>query len=147
RAIRQAIGPDLPLRTVPGGYVLEIAPEDCDVTEFERRADAGTAALRAGDPAAARRELAAALALWRGPALAELADEPSARPEAARLEELRLSALEARIDADLALGRHAGLPGELAPLVAEHPYRERLRAQLMLALYRAGRQADALAEY
>ncbi len=147
RAIRQAIGPDLPLRTVPGGYVLDVAPEACDVTEFERGAAAGAAALRAGDPPVARRELTTALGLWRGPALAELSDEPFARPEATRLEELRLSALEARIEADLALGRHAELPGELGPLVAEHPYRERLRSQLMLALYRAGRQADALAEY
>ena len=147
RALRQALGPELPLRTVPGGYVLEIAAEACDVTAFEQRAAAGAAALRAGDPETARRELAAALSLWRGPALGELADAPSARPEAARLEDLRLSAVEARIDADLALGRHADLPGELAALIAEHPYREGLRGQLMLALYRCGRQADALAEY
>ncbi|MDA0158838.1 AAA family ATPase [Solirubrobacter ginsenosidimutans] len=147
RALRQALGSELPLRTVPGGYVLEIAAEACDVSEFEQRAAAGAAALRAGDPETARRELVAALSLWRGPALGELADEPSARPEAARLEDLRSSTVEARIDADLALGRHADLPGELAALIAEHPYRERLRGQLMLALYRCGRQADALAEY
>src|SRR3954470_23177272 len=114
RALRQALGPELPLRTVPGGYVLEIAAEACDVTEFERRAAAGAGALRAGDPETARRELTAALGLWRGAALAELADQPFARLETTRLEDLRLSALEARVDADLALGRHAGLPGELA---------------------------------
>ena len=88
-----------------------------------------------------------ALGLWRGPVLADLADYAFTRPEAARLEELRLAAVEARIDADLALGRHDALTGELEQLAGEHPLRERLHGQLMLALYRCGRQADALAAY
>ena len=88
-----------------------------------------------------------ALALWRGPALADLDGEPFAAAAAGRLEELRLGVLEERIDADLALGRHGEVVPELEALVAEHPYRERFRAQLMLALYRSGRQADALAAY
>src|SRR5207248_10357834 len=87
------------------------------------------------------------LALWRGQALADFAYEPFAQGEPARLEEERLAALENRIDADLALGRDAALVGELDTLVREHPLRERLHAQLMLALYRSGRQADALAAY
>ena len=91
--------------------------------------------------------LAEALALWRGPALADLDDEQFARLEAARLDELRVVALEERIDAELALGRHAALVGELEALVAAHPLRERLRGQLMLALYRCGRQAEALEVY
>ena len=91
--------------------------------------------------------LRAALALWRGPALADLVYEPFARPRRERLEELRLVALEDRIDADLALGRNGALVGELRELVAEHPLRERLRAQLMAALYRSGRQAEALEVY
>ena len=90
---------------------------------------------------------AQALGLWRGGVLADLADYAFTRPEAARLEELRLAAVEARIDADLALGRHDALTAELEQLVAEHPLRERLHGQLMLALYRCGRQADALAAY
>ena len=90
---------------------------------------------------------AQALGLWRSEVLADLADYAFTRPEAARLEELRLAAVEARIDADLALGRHDALTAELEQLVAEHPLRERLHGQLMLALYRGGRQADALAAY
>ena len=92
-------------------------------------------------------KLREALALWRGPPLADLAFESFAQPAIARLEELRLVAIEKRIDADLALGRHAEVVAELEALVAEHPLRERVRAQLMLALYRCGRQADALAVY
>ena len=96
------------------------------------------------DPERAAEKLREALALWRGPPLADLAYEPFAQAEIARLEELRLAALEQRIDAELAIGRHAELAGELEALVAEHPLRERLRGQLMLALYRSGRQAEAL---
>ena len=88
-----------------------------------------------------------ALAIWRGPPLADLAYEPFAQTEIARLEELRLAALDRRIDADLASGRHADLVGELQALVAEHPLRERLRCQLMTALYRSARQAEALDVY
>ena len=101
----------------------------------------------APSPARASSLLREALALWRGPPLAEFGEEPFARVEAGRLEELRLAALEERIEADLALGRHAELVGELEVLIAEHPQRERLRGQLMLALYRSGRQADALEAY
>src|SRR2546423_348303 len=100
-----------------------------------------------GDADTAGETLRAALALWRGPALADLAWEPFAQAEVVRLEELRLAALEDRIDADLARGRHGQVVAELEQLVAEHPLRERLRGQLMLALYRGGRQADALAVY
>ena len=100
-----------------------------------------------GDPAERSARLREALSLWRGEPLPELQGEPFAEREIARLEELRLAALEDRIDADLALGRHHELVPELEPLVAEHPFRERLRGQLMLALYRCGRQADALHAY
>ena len=107
----------------------------------------GSLLLAEGAAEEARRVLGEALALWRGPALADFRYESFARVEAARLEDLRLAALEERVEADLALGRHAELVGELEGLIVEHPYRERLRGQLMLALYRSGRQADALAAY
>ena len=122
--------------TRPPGYMILVRPGELDLERFE--------ALLAQDDAGAVRE---ALALWRGPALADLAFEPFALAEAARLEELRLAALERRVELDLADGRGAELVGELEGLVAEHPLRERLRGQLMLALYRSGRQADALAAY
>ena len=93
------------------------------------------------------RRLREALALWRGPPLAEVASAPFAPAEIARLEEQRLAALELRVEADLAAGRHAELVGELQQLTSQHPWRERLHAQLMLALYRSGRQADALEAY
>ena len=102
---------------------------------------------RAAEPEDAAEKLREALALWRGPALADLAYQPFAQAEIARLGELRLAALEQRIDADLATGRHAELVGELEGLVNEHPLRERLRRHLMLALYRSGRQAEALESY
>ena len=110
-------------------------------------AQEGRAALEGGDPAAAEGALREALALWRGPALSDFLYEPFAQTEIARLEELRTVTLEERIEADLALGRHAELVSELEALVAAQPLRERPRAQLMLALYRSGRQADALAAY
>ena len=138
--------PEGALRTHAGGYSLEIDPEMLDLARFERLAGEGRAALAAGDPATAAERLAAALALWRGPALAEF-DEAFAEREGARLEALRLSALEDRIEADLALGRHAAAAAELDRLVHEHPERERMRGQHMLALYRSGRQTDALASY
>ena len=114
---------------------------------FEDGFTAGRAAAEAGRYADAAQTLRQALGLWRGPVLADLADYAFTRPEAARLEELRLAALEARIDADLALGRHDALTAELEQLAGEHPLRERLHGQLMLALYRSGRQAGALAAY
>jgi DNA-binding SARP family transcriptional activator len=134
------------LRTHAGGYSLEVDPETLDLARFERLAGEGRAALAAGDPATAAARLTDALALWRGPALAEF-DEAFAGREGARLEALRLSALEDRVEADLALGRHAAAAAELDRLVHEHPGRERLRGQHMLALYRSGRQIDALASY
>ncbi len=132
------------LRTEQGGYVLRVAPGELDADRFEALAAQGRAALDAGDPAAAAERLREALALWRGPPLPDLAYEAVAQPEIARLEDERLAALEDRIEADLALGGGADLVGELEAEIARHPLRERLRAQLMLALYHAGRQADAL---
>ena len=140
--LRRELGPDH-LTTRSPGYVLHVAPDELDVAVFERlRAEA-----RRADPQRAAEKLRSALALWRGPALADLAYEPFAQTEIARLEELRLATLEERIDADLACGRHADLVGELEALAAAHPLRERLRAQLMLAFYRSGRQAEALHVY
>jgi DNA-binding SARP family transcriptional activator len=131
------------LTTGPGGYVLHIGPDESDVARFERLvAEAGSA-----PPQRAADKLSEALALWRGPALADLAYEGFAQPEIARLEEMRVSVLVQRIDADLALGRHAELVGELEALVARQPLQERLRYQLMLALYRSARQAEALEAY
>jgi DNA-binding SARP family transcriptional activator len=144
--LRRALGADV-LRTLPGGYLLEVDPGEFDLRRFEELTAAGRELLAQGDAAAARRTLADALELWRGTPLAEFTMNPLARREAGRLEELRLAALEDRIDADLALGAPGQLVGELEALVARHPLRERLRAQLMLALYRAGRQVDALAAY
>ena len=129
------------------GYLLRVGREHLDAARFQDGFTAGRAALDAGRPAEAAERLRQALGLWRGPVLADLADYAFTRPEAARLEELRLAALEARIDADLALGGHAALTAELNRLIADHPLRERLHGQLMLALYRCGRQADALAAY
>ena len=107
----------------------------------------GRHALQDGDAQTALVKLRNALALWRGPAFADFAYQSFAQSEIARLEESRLSALEDRIDAELELGDHVGLVGELEGLVGDHPLRERLVAQLMLALYRSGRQADALEKY
>jgi predicted ATPase/DNA-binding SARP family transcriptional activator len=139
--------PEGALETVPHGYRLVVDPATVDLFEFVRLSEVGRSALAAGEPAAAAEALRAALALWRGAPLADLAWDPFAHAEIVRLEELRLAALEDRFDADLALGRHGQVVPELERLAAEHPLRERLRAQLMLALYRAGRQADALAVY
>jgi DNA-binding SARP family transcriptional activator len=129
------------------GYQLRVNQGYLDAAAFEQGLTGGRAALAAGRPAEAAERLRNALDLWRGPVLADLTDYAFIRPEAARLEELRLAALEDRIDADLALGRHHALTAELERLVGEHPLRERLHGQLMLALYRCGRQADALAAY
>jgi predicted ATPase/DNA-binding SARP family transcriptional activator len=129
------------------GYSLTAASEQLDLARFEQLAESGRGALVAGEPARAATLLAEALALWRGPPLADFAYEPWAQSAIGRLEELRLSALEDRIEADLACGRHGELVGELESLIAEHPVRERLRGQLMLALYRGGRQAGALEAY
>ena len=132
------------LRTERGGYVLRVEPGELDADRFEQLHAEGRAAIDAGDHTAAATRLREALALWRGPPLADLSYEGFAQPEIARLEDERVGALEDRIEADLALGRHAALVPELEAEVARHPLRERLRAQLMTALYGAGRQAEAL---
>ena len=138
--LRQQLGDRLVTRSP--GYLVRVAPDELDLDRFRRLVDEAQGA----DPAVASERLRDALALWRGPPLADLAGEPAGRA-AAHLDELRLAALEARIEADLGLGRHAALVPELEELVAREPYRERLRGQLLLALYRSGRQADALEAY
>jgi DNA-binding SARP family transcriptional activator/pimeloyl-ACP methyl ester carboxylesterase len=138
--------PEGSLQTRAPGYQLTVPDGALDLERFEVLRAAGRAALEQGRHEEAARELRRALALWRGPALAGL-EEPFAAAETARLEGLRSAALEERIQADLELGRVADVVSELEALVALHPLRERLRAQLMLALYRAGRQAEALATF
>jgi DNA-binding SARP family transcriptional activator len=126
------------------GYELRIDPDSVDARRFQRLLAEAGRATNDGAPADAARE---ALALWRGPALSDVADEPFAAPAIRRLEELRVEAAELAIEADLAAGRHSEVAGEIEALVAEHPLRERLHAQRMLALYRCGRQAEALEAY
>jgi DNA-binding SARP family transcriptional activator len=133
-----------PVATRPPGYALEVDPECVDAARFERLAAEARERAATGDVESARALLREALELWRGRALDGIELESAARNEAGRLEELRLAAQMDRIDCDLALGRHDQVIGELEALVAEQPLRERLRSQLMLALYRSGRQADAL---
>jgi YVTN family beta-propeller protein len=151
--LRKVIGPhgdaigNGVLLTRPHGYELRIEPGELDLDRFERLLGEGKHALAAGRPADAAAKLREALSLWRGPALADFAYEQFAQAEIRRLEELRLNGLEERIEADLELGRHSDLIGELEALVTRHPLRERLRGQLMLALYRCGRQAEALELY
>ncbi|WP_433158806.1 BTAD domain-containing putative transcriptional regulator [Kribbella sp. CA-247076] len=128
------------------GYSLAVDPDQVDAHRFERLAGLGQEAVGLADPERAAQLLQEALALWRGPVLHDLGRPLFAEAETARLDGLRLDALEARISADLALGRYDVIP-ELERLVAEHPFREPFHGQLMLALYRAGRQADALAAY
>jgi DNA-binding SARP family transcriptional activator/class 3 adenylate cyclase/tetratricopeptide (TPR) repeat protein len=135
------------LRTVAGGYLLTVPPGELDAEVFQTRVEEGRHALAGGEAKRARDVLREALGMWRGPALAEVAYEEFAQTEIRRLEELRMAALQSRVDCDLQLGEHGGLIGELDALVAVHPGRERLAAQLMLALYRCGRQGDALAVY
>jgi DNA-binding SARP family transcriptional activator/tetratricopeptide (TPR) repeat protein len=135
------------LRTVEGGYRLQVDPDRLDAARFERLAEEGRRALGRAEAASAAAWLREGLGLWRGPAYGELADAPFARAEAARLEELRLAALEWRVEAELVLGGHTELVGELEDLVGREPFRERLWGQLMLALYRSGRQAEALHAY
>ncbi|GAA2399543.1 SARP family transcriptional regulator [Catellatospora methionotrophica] len=135
------------LMTRPPGYRLAVAPADLDADLFTAGAAAGTAALRSGDPASASTLLTQALAHWRGRAYADVPPAAAVAAEAGRLEEERLAALEARIDADLLCHRHPQLIGELTLLVEEHPFREQLWHHQMLALYRCGRQADALNAY
>jgi DNA-binding SARP family transcriptional activator len=143
----RAAGGGPALQTVSGGYLLTVGAGELDADAFCDGTAQGRAMLDAGDPAGASEVLCEALGLWRGPALAEVAFEDFAQPEITRLEELRLGALETRVEADLALGRHAALIGELQALSVEHPERERICQQLMLALYRCGRHSDALDAY
>ena len=143
-AIRRLLG-DV-VRTVPGGYQLDVRAEAIDARRFERLADEGHRALGRGEHERAARRLADALRLWRGAALTGF-DADWAHAEARRLDERRLVAQEDRIDAELALGRHADVLAELDQLVAAHPLRERLRGQLMLGLARGNRQSDALEIY
>jgi len=140
--LRKVIGADVLVTRQPG-YLLRIAPEQLDLERFRMLVEEATRSP-VQERAAKLRE---ALSLWRGPPLADFAFDAFARPEIGRLEELRLAALEERIEADLGAGAHAQLVGELELLVEEHPLRERLRYQLMLALYRSGRQAEALQAY
>ncbi|MDQ3875236.1 MAG: AfsR/SARP family transcriptional regulator, partial [Actinomycetota bacterium] len=147
RKVLQPPGSPEVLLTRPSGYQLQLEPDELDLHRFERLTAGARRALANGHAARASGMLREALALWRGPALADFALEPLAQVESARLEELRLAALEDRIDADLALGRHADLVAELEALVSQYPFRERLRGQLMLALYGSGRQAEALDVY
>jgi len=145
--LRALLGPDAALAARAGGYLLSVAAGTVDAVSFEQLAASGQAALSRGEAATAAGHFREALGLWRGPALADVCEvEPLAR-EAARLEELRLAAVEGRMEADIQLGLHAKVIGELEGLVGEYPVRERLWRLLVLALYRAERQADALAAY
>jgi DNA-binding SARP family transcriptional activator len=140
--LRKLLGPET-LLTKPPGYELRLEQEQLDFEQFRRLVDEAR-----GEPPDARAEkLRRALSLWRGPPLGDLGFESFAQSEIARLEELRLVVVEDRVEAELEAGLHAELVGELETLAEEHPLRERLRAQLMLALYRAGRQAEALQIY
>jgi predicted ATPase/DNA-binding SARP family transcriptional activator len=145
--LRRELGAADVVETTASGYRIHVGPGELDLDRFEGAAAAGRESLAAAVPARAAEQLREALDEWRGPALADVAGVPFAAAEIARLEEQRLEVLEARVEADLAVGRHAELVGELRALVAEHPWRERLHAHLMLALYRTGRQADALDAY
>jgi DNA-binding SARP family transcriptional activator len=144
--LRKALPQDV-LATRSPGYVVRVEPDELDLHMFERLVEEGRSLLARGKVADASERLRDALSLWRGPALAEFAYESFAQAAIARLEEIRLAAVELRIDADLALGRHPELVGELEGLVAEYPLREDLRRYLMTALYRSGRQAEALDAY
>jgi len=145
--LRSALAPEVAVAARGGGYAISTGPSGLDASRFERLVAEGHDALARGRAVAAGARFREALGLWRGPALADVLEVESLALEAARLEELRLAAVEARVEADLAAGLHAEVTGELERLVAEHPLRERLWWLLMLGLYRGGRQAEALAAY
>jgi DNA-binding SARP family transcriptional activator len=145
--LRKALGPTSGIETRSPGYVIRLSSDQLDLNRFERYAEEGARALGRGEAKRAVDLLGRALGLWRGAALADLAYESFAQRATERLEELRLTVLEQRIEAELVLGRHRELVGELEQLTREHPLRERLSGQLMLALYRAGRQTEALQVY
>jgi WD40 repeat protein/DNA-binding SARP family transcriptional activator len=142
--LRKALGESEIVQTTPAGYRLRVLRGELDAERFDELVDAGRRALADGEPQRASSLLRDALGLWRGPALSDLAHETFAGAEVRRLEERRLAAMELAVDGDLAAGRHGEVVGEIEALVAEHPLRERLHAQRMLALYRCGRQAEAL---
>lgn len=142
--LRKAFADPGVLATTPAGYCLRVRADELDAERFARLVEDGRAALAAGRAEHAAVVLREALGLWRGPPLADLAFEPFAQTEIARLEEQRLAAIDERVEADLALGRHRALIAELRQLIADNPRRERLVGQLMLALYRDGRQDEAL---
>ena len=145
--LRKELPAEAAILTRPGGYALKLDPRLLDAARFERLLAEGARARQEGNPALARSLVDRALGLWRGPAYGELRYDEFARGEAERLEELRMLAVEEHLEAGLALGRHAALLPELQRLVGEHPFRERLQAQAMLALYRCGRQQEALDLY
>ena len=147
RKILADAGADLAIRYEPGAYALEVDHARVDVHRFHQAAADGRRALESGRPDVAVEHLRHALALWRGPALEEFSDRDFARVAASRLDEARLTAGEDLAEAELAAGRASAALEVLAPFIAAHPFRERLRAQQMTALYRLGRQADALAAY
>jgi DNA-binding SARP family transcriptional activator len=148
KRLRQALAETGPrIRTLPQGYLITVAPGELDVSRFEALLGRAGKAAEEGAWGRAAVQLRAALSLWQGEPLAGVPSQLLARREAPRLAELRLQAIEARIDADLHLGRHAGVIAELGQLAGAHPLRERLHALLMLALYRDGQQAEALAAY
>ncbi|MEV4291170.1 AfsR/SARP family transcriptional regulator [Nonomuraea bangladeshensis] len=145
--LRRTLGEHVPIAHQATGYRLRVPAEDVDARRFELLVRQGRSALASGNDAKGSALLRAGLDLWRGPALSGLYDIHLLHRQATRLEELRLAALGERVEADLRLGRHAALVGELSTLVREHPLRETFRGQLMLALYRSGRQAEALDVY
>ena len=145
--LRSLLDPEAVLPGRGGGYAIRVEPDQLDASRFERLVGAGRDALGRGEAAVAADRFGEALALWRGRALADVAEVEPLALEGARLEELRLVAVEGRAEADIELGLHAEVAGELEQLVAEYPVRERLWRLLVLALYRGERQADALAAY
>ncbi|MFE2750499.1 BTAD domain-containing putative transcriptional regulator [Actinosynnema sp. NPDC059335] len=145
--LRQVLGPAVPIRTVPDGYLIDVDERTIDVTRFEQLVEEGEQERAAGRLESASAIFTAALGLWRGPAMVDVPSEVLHRDEVPRLGERRLHVEERRVEVDLELGRHAELIPELSRLTSEHPLRERLWAQLMVALYRSGRQADALGAY
>jgi DNA-binding SARP family transcriptional activator len=142
--LRKALVDGAIVETTHAGYRLRVGPGELDAERFDDLVDSGRQALADGEPELASSLLHEALGLWRGSPLSDLAHEPFAAAEVRRLEERRLAATELAVDGDLAAGRHGEVVAEIEALVAEHPLRERLHAQRMLALYRCGRQAEAL---
>ena len=145
--VRRALGEGERLQTRGNGYLLVVEPGELDSDRFRALLQEGREGLAGGDPTGAETAIREALEVWRGQPLADFAYDDFSQAEIARLDELRLSALEERFDAELALGRHGAVVAELEASVVTHPLRERLRGQLMLALYRSGRQAEALRAY